>query len=49
MHLLIIVAAFAFMALTPYLHALPRSSDDSAQAIEQVDVADADEDSDQEA
>ncbi len=48
MHLLIIVTAFAFVALTPYLDALPRSGGDSAQA-EQTDIAEVDEDEEREA
>lgn len=49
MHPLIIVAAFAFVALTPYMHALPRNNGDSVQTAEQTDVAETDEDDDSEA
>lgn len=42
MHPLIIVVAFAFVALTPYMHALPRSGGDSIQIVEQSDVGEAD-------
>jgi hypothetical protein len=38
MHMLIIIAAFAFAAVTPYLGALPRASGD---LIEGLDVEDA--------
>lgn len=49
MNPLIIVVAFAFVALTPYLHALPRNGGDTFQSAEQTDVAEADEDDDSEA
>ena len=48
MHPLIILVAFAFVALTPYMHALPRSNGDSVQIVDQSDAGDAgEEDSDE--
>ncbi len=49
MNPLIIVVAFAFVALTPYMHALPRSGGDSVQALDQSDAGEADEEDGDEA
>lgn len=42
MHLLVIIAAFAFVAITPYLDAAPRSGDDGVQTAELTETLEAD-------